>query len=147
MRAILIDPEKQTLTEVQIDRGYEAINAALGCGSFTTGAFLNGNLSRGFDSVAVSDDDMEDRGDPSFWFQVDADRDPPSSFPIAGPGLAVGTDGQGEDCDVRIGIAELTQRVTFTRRKFRGFTVRTDVPGADLAVEMKAPIVDDGKDG
>jgi hypothetical protein len=150
MRAILIDPEKQSLTEIQLKSGdFREINKAIGCRSFTTGAFLNGSLEEGFDSVDVSDDDMEDRGDPRFWFQVDADRDPPSSYPIAGRGLAVGTDKEGATCDVRIGIDELRSRIAFTQRKFRGFKTYTGAEahgrGADVVVELKAPVIDGTK--
>jgi hypothetical protein len=35
--------------------------------------------AEGFDSIHVSDDFLEDRADPRLWFQVDADRTPPSS--------------------------------------------------------------------
>jgi hypothetical protein len=33
---------------------------------------------------------------PRFWFQVDAERDPPSSFPLAGRGLLTGADAPPE---------------------------------------------------
>jgi hypothetical protein len=87
-RAILIDPEKRNFTEIQIGKGIKDIYKAIGCRCFTTGAFLTGSIEEGFDSVMVSDDDLEDRDDPRFWFQVDADRNP--SFPIAGRGLVTG---------------------------------------------------------
>src|SRR5215471_11584055 len=100
MRAILIDPEKRTLTEIEItgnDDDLEEIYALLHCKRFaSSGRNLNGSLEAGFDNILVSDDDMEDRDDPRFWFQVDADRDPPSSYPIAGRGLAVGVGRKGE---------------------------------------------------
>jgi hypothetical protein len=73
MRAILIDPEKQSVTEIQLKTGdFREINKVIGCGSFTTGAFLNGSIEDGFDTVVVSDDALEERDDPRFWFQVDA---------------------------------------------------------------------------
>jgi hypothetical protein len=150
MRAILIDPEKQSVTEIQLETGdFREINKAIGCRSFTSGAFLSGSIEEGFDSVDVSDDDMEDRDDPRFWFQVDADRNPPSSYPIAGRGLAVGTDKEGDTCDVRISINELRARIAFTQRKFRGFKTYTGAEaharGADIVVEPEAPIIDGSK--
>jgi hypothetical protein len=100
-RAILIDPEQQSFTEVKIGRGIDQIQQLLHCRSFTgSGRALNGSLSKGFDSILVSDDYLEDREDPRFWFQLDAERNPPSSFPIAGFGLAHGVDEQGETCDL-----------------------------------------------
>jgi hypothetical protein len=144
-RAILIDPEQRTFTEVKIGRGIKPIQRLLHCQSFTTGArSFNGSLKEGFDTLYVSDDCLEDRDNPRFWFQVDADRNPPSSFPIAGYGLAMGVNDRGEACDLRIGIAELKSRITFTRRKFRGFEVK-EYAGEGLPhiqVDVIAPIVD-----
>ena len=122
MRAILIDPETKTFTEIQIADDIDGIQKVLRCGRFTTGGRpLRGSLSTGFDTLYVSDDNLEDREGPRFWFQVDADRDPPSSYPIAGPGLAYGIDSNGAACDVGISVAELQSRITFTQWKFRGF--------------------------
>ena len=122
MRAILIDPETKTFTEIQIADDIDGIQKVLRCGRFTTGARpLRGSFSIGFDTLYVSDDSLEDREGPRFWFQVDADRDPPSSYPIAGPGLAYGIDSNGAACDVGINVAELQSRITFTQWKFRGF--------------------------
>jgi hypothetical protein len=141
MRAILIEPDKRTLTEIQLeDDDYRRIQKVLRCRSFTTGAHLSGSIEAGFDAVCVSDDPLEDRDDPRFWFQVDATRSPPSSYPITGLGLAMGTDTEGAGCDVRISVEELTKRITFTQRKFRGFESRK-IPGG-LAIDINAPIID-----
>ena len=149
MRAILIDPEIKTLTEVNYDGENGEVYRLLGCGSVGIVAYLNNPTSDGgFDCVFASDDLLDDR-EPRYWFQVDAERDLPTSYPIAGPGLAVGTDDQGENADLKISLAELQSRVTFTRRKFRGFRTLSDAEararGADIALEVVAPIVDEGK--
>jgi hypothetical protein len=82
-RAILIDPEQQTLTERKIGRDIE-IQKLLCCQDFFGGSRpLHGSRSR-FDTLYVSDDCLKDHHDPRFWFQVDAERNPPSSFPFAG---------------------------------------------------------------
>jgi hypothetical protein len=140
MRAILIDPEKQSISEIQVESGFENIQAALRCDCFTEGAYLSGSIEKGFDAVYASDDELSEEDNPRFWFQVDADRNPPSSFPIAGLGLALGTDTEGNGCDVRISVAELTSRITFTQRKFHGFTV-TEIPHG-IKIEPNAPIID-----
>ncbi len=146
MRAILIDPEKQTLTEIQMEgEGIEEIYTLLGGRKITaSGRSLKGNMVDGFDHILVSDDYMEDRDADSlrFWFQVDADRNPPSSYPIAGRGLACGVDEEGGRTDLRISVAELTKRITFTQRKFRGFNVRKDIPDAHIAIEPVVPLID-----
>ena len=153
IRAILIDPQKRNVTETQIKGDdIKETQRILCCHSFTSGAHLGGSIEKGFDAVYVSDDYLEDRdeADLRFWFQVDADRDPPSSFPIAGLGLAHGVDPEGNCCDVTISVAELASRVTFTRRKFRGFaptTVRHSGRGTvAIEVGLKAPIIDTGDD-
>jgi hypothetical protein len=156
MRAILIDPEKRTITEIQLEDDYKKIQAVLRCRSFTTGAHLSGSIEQGFDAIYASDDELPDEPTadnpgPRFWFQVDADRDPPSSYPIGGLGLAMGVDKEGAGCDVRISVAELTKRITFTQRKFRGFKTFTgkeaQARGADFVVEMDAPIIDGTEEG
>ena len=92
----------------------------------------------------VSDDQIEDEDDPRFWVQVDADRNPPSSYPIAGLGLVCRTDPNGAGCGARISIIELKSRIRFTQRKFRGFQtqIREAAHGPHLVVEMKAPLID-----
>jgi len=52
MRAILIDPEKQTFTEIQLKGDdYREINTILCCRSHTLGAHLNGSIEKGFGAV------------------------------------------------------------------------------------------------
>jgi hypothetical protein len=145
MRAILIDPEKRTVSEIQHSGGgYQETNRILGCDTHTLGAWLNGSISKGFDAVYASDDLLEDQDDPRFWFQVDADRDPPSSFPITGRGVVLGTDWEGESCDAKISVEEVAKRITFTQRKFRGF--RTESGANFIKVEPIVPIIDGAAD-
>jgi hypothetical protein len=119
VRAILIDPEKQSLTEVQFETGdCREIQQTLGCQSFVTDAFLYDNtdedsLYDDFDMIITGNDDAADMVYPRFWFQVDADRAPPSSCPLAGLGLAVGSEWDGNPVDVQISVEELRSRITF----------------------------------
>ncbi len=149
-RAILIDPEKRSCSEIELAGGLDELYALLQCQHVTTGSRpFNGSMSEGFDTLLVSDDYLEDRDDPRFWFQVDAERNPPSSFPIAGYGLVCGVDEQGGRRDARISIEELGRRITFTQRKFRGFETKPiglhdigGVIGAGMQVNVIAPIID-----
>jgi hypothetical protein len=154
VKAVLIDSEHKTLSEIQlVDPGehdhLEELYRVLKCRRITSGAHLGGTLEDGFDSIFVSDDDLENRDDPRFWFRVDADRNPPSSFPIAGLGLAHGTNREGAMCDVKISVAELAKRITFTQRKFKGFSVTAFDPTKQhglvrplVQVDVIAPIID-----
>lgn len=141
MRGILIDSAAQAVAEIEWSGEYEDMLKILECEAIAEGAYLGGSIEHGFDAVMVSDDYLEDRDNPRFWFQVDANRDPPSSYPIAGRGLAVGTDPEGKSCDVCVRTEDLVHRVTFTQRKFRGFDVRKPREGV-LVVDVVAPIID-----
>ena len=98
-------------------------------------------MSKGFDAVYASDDLLDEKDDPRYWFQVDADRDPPSSHPIAGFGIALGTDPNGYECNVSISAETLAKRITFTQRKFRGF-MGPKVVGNTIVIDVAAPIID-----
>ncbi len=152
-RIYLIDPMSQSVTETKLGKGLPAIRSALKCKRFTIGSRpLRGNLADGCDSIYVSDDYLEDLEPEQtrYWFQVDADRDPPSSFPICGRGLVHGVDTAGDTCDVTISIAEVRSRITFTERRFKGFEVThggtTEMFGKIMpimtTVSAIAPIVD-----
>jgi hypothetical protein len=154
VRAYLIDSKAQTVTEVKVGKGLQAIYGALKCKRITTsGRALRGNYSDGFDSILVSDEPIEDLNpeDTKYWFQVDADCDPPSSYPICGRGLVQGADKFGETCDVTISIAEVRSRITFTQRRFQGFEVTngfTEVLGERMpmmSVSPVAPIQEEAK--
>jgi hypothetical protein len=80
--------------------------------------------------------------DPRDWYQVDADRNPPSSYPLSGRGLVVGIDDRGATCDARISLDELKSRITFTRRRFKGFDIKRTFPGS-IAITAATPIIDD----
>jgi hypothetical protein len=151
VRAYLIDSKAQTITEVKVGKGLPAIYSVLKCKHITaSGKALRGNIADGFDSIFVSDEDIEGLSpeETKYWFQVDADRDPPSSYPICGRGLVHGTDKLGEMCDVTISIAEVRSRITFTQRRFQGFEVThgfTEMFGKRMpmmSVSPVAPIVD-----
>jgi hypothetical protein len=115
MKAYLIDADQRSITEIDFVGDYEAMERMIDCYDLTTGAFLNGSIAKGFDALLVSDDLLEDGDDPKGWFQIDADRESPSSHPIPGRGLDIGTDKEGENCSASISLEELTARVTFKR--------------------------------
>lgn len=112
MRAYLIDPEPRTITEIDFGGGCAAIDRIIGCEWFTTVTMLNGSLAKGFDTIYVSHDALNPE---RCWCQYDAD-------PIAGKGVVVGFGPAGTKgyCDAHISLDELTRRIQFIRRKFRG---------------------------
>jgi hypothetical protein len=119
VRAILVDPEQQSLTEVELDphderRFYQLV----GSSTITDGATLIASSSRGWDAVFVNDEPMGFRSSRRFWFQIDVELTPPTSDPLQGRGLVVGFSKDGPH-DVHIGIEELRSRITFTQQKYR----------------------------
>ena len=116
MRALLINPRLQTITEIDYDGTSEAMCKLIGCDSFKVVSTLNGWLREGFDTVWVRGDELDDDKYQNRWFQIGVGTDKATN-PIAGKGLVVGTDEAGENCPAIISRDELTRRVTFTRRK------------------------------
>ena len=53
----------------------------------------------------------------------------------------IGCDPEGADAPATIGLEELTERIAFTKRKFRGFET-TEIPDG-ISVTVKAPIIEE----
>jgi hypothetical protein len=148
MRAILIDPETKTFTEIDFKGGREEIEHLLGTISWCSGLYrwLRGSSGEDFETIMVDACGMETRPEQRFWFQVDADREEneTTSPPIAGKGLVVGCDAQGKDADARTSLDELRRRITFTQRKFRGICQQ---PSKGMRGPLLAPIIDGANEG
>jgi hypothetical protein len=116
MRGYLINSERHTIEEIDFGPDLDDICRVLNCRKIANcSRSLRGNMTEGFDSIYASDDYLEDH--PLFGFQVDTDRTPPSSFPVAGNGLVHGVDEEGHLCDIKITLDEVRARITFTRIK------------------------------
>jgi len=157
MRAFLVDATIRTITEFDFVDKYhepEEIIGGDGRGSFALGSgplnppreddedeylsdylYVRENLypdeiARGVKDTPVIDGAIEIKGDPRFWFQIDADLDPPATLPIPGRGLVIGVNQDGEWTDARTTLEELTKRVRFTRRRLHG-TISTEIIEGD----------------
>ena len=96
MRAILIDPKAQTVTEVDHAGGCESIYALVGCSTFTVIALA------GRDVMYLDDEGLLFEGEkPAFTF-----GDYPQ--PLVGRGLIVSTDEMGEDVAADMSLAAAT---------------------------------------
>ena len=155
MRALLINPDFRTITEINIAGDWDLIREQLDA-YFITIAMpaLFRHPGGAADAVYIDDHQMEAQDDPRGWFQIDA------SAPHAGRALVIGIDpGEphptelgvafyedlvgpdycgGAHCDARIRIADLAARVTFTRRKFRKYHEATNG-----LIRIVAPIVEE----
>jgi len=115
MRAILIDPEKRSFEEIDFAHDCDNVQGRIYAWSGCRLPF-HGSFEDGFDTLYV----IQDRGDPRFWYEIDAKEDSRSSL-LTCCGLIFGVDKDGETCDAHISLEELRVRVTFTQRIFRGF--------------------------
>ena len=103
MKAYLIDPKQQTITQVEHDASdYRNISRTIGCDYFTT-VVLNEH-----DDTIYLDDEGLLYMDIKYMFQIDNNE----NFCYAGKGLVLGTDEEGESCEPNITLDELKKRVT-----------------------------------
>ena len=107
MKAYLIDPKEQTITQVEHDASdYKNISRTIECDYFTT-VVLNEH-----DDTIYLDDEGLLYMDIKYMFQIDNNE----NFCYAGKGLVLGTDKEfgreGESCEPTITLDELKKRVT-----------------------------------
>jgi hypothetical protein len=103
IKAILIDSTAQEVREIEIENKLEAYYAAIGCN--TIDAVYPGELE-GRDVVYVDDNGLLDG--PQHFFHL-------AGFPtpLAGNGLVIGTDDEGESVDAATPVDQVRQGVMF----------------------------------
>ena len=94
MRAILIDPAKQTVTEVDYDGDYQSIYKLTDCTTFTVPFVLENE-----DALYVDDEGLWGATD---FFRIEGYPDP-----LAGRGLILGTDEDGKSVAAKSDIEDL----------------------------------------
>lgn len=108
MRAILIDPEAKTITEVDYDGNYKSIYKLIGCQTFTV-VGINDN-----ESIFVDDEGL--LNNPEFFFMWRGYHQP-----LAGKGLILGVDDEGESVETKLTLDYVVDHVTFPELSFQGF--------------------------
>ena len=107
MQAILIDPFKQEIHPVEYSGDYTEIQKLLGCKWFTCAypPNLNGDV------IYVDDEGLyvEDQR----FFMIEG-----YPHPLAGYGLLLGTDDEGESVRPKSNVMELIQRLSFVDIEF-----------------------------
>jgi hypothetical protein len=101
MRAILIDPFTRSITEIDYSGNYEDIYTLIGRDTFTVAAINN----RG-DGIFVDDEGLLKPGQEFFWH----DGYPQ---PLAGKGLVLGCDEDGETVEPTVSTAEVAKHTRF----------------------------------
>ena len=103
MRGVKIDPEHGTIEEVDYSGDYKDIYKMLDIDTFTVVDLDNNN------TLFVDDEGL--LKDPEFFFTIDDGQ------PLAGKGLVLATDKEGETVATNLTIEDLTARIKFKRLK------------------------------
>lgn len=107
MRAILIDAIAKTVTEVEMEgESYKEIHRLIGCECFTMAVQLENK-----DAILVDDEGL--LKDPQHFFYVDGWY----PMPLAGKGIIVGSDEEGETVAAKTDLRTVKGRVTFLNRR------------------------------
>lgn len=109
MKAYLIDPQEREIRQVDYDGDYKSIYRLLDIDTFTA---VELNDKR--DVVYVDDEGL--LKDPVYFFTVEG-----YGQPLAGKGLVLGTDGEGETVEPTLSLETLTQMVGWKRLTVTGF--------------------------
>lgn len=109
LHAILIDPTSRTVEPVELNRGYREISRILGCGCFTT-------LGLSRSEVLYLDDEGLLKEEPGPFFKLEG-----YPQPLAGRGLILGLDFDGESVSTKLTVEKVRQKVSWPEVKFVGF--------------------------
>jgi hypothetical protein len=100
-KAILINPENNTITEVEIGEGISEIYAQIECRAFDIVRL--GKKGKQENDVYVDDEGL--LGEIKFGFSIG------NSQPLAGKGLILGCNNQGESVDTNLTLEEAKSNV------------------------------------
>ena len=101
MKALLIDSKNRMITKIEIGEHFTEISKAIGCEVFAAPHIMQNN-----DTLYCDDEGL--LKDPQHFFLLDS-----YPQPIAGNGLILGCDNEGESVDVSMSLMELSNKVTF----------------------------------
>ncbi len=116
MKAILIDSERQEIKDVDYDGDYKNICKMIKCDIFTIALILENE-----DSICVDDEGL--LKDEAYLFKFEG-----YSSPLAGLGLILGTDSEGESISVKSSLEDIKNKVKFLGKHkieegMRGFVI------------------------
>src|SRR5258708_10647972 len=104
IRAILIDSNTGLCTETEIEQGsLQDLYRVIGCKTIEV---VRSRVLQGRDVIYVDEEGL--LHDPTLFFKIDG-----FPQPIAGNGLVVGTDSQGDDIDVKTPLDVIKRSVQF----------------------------------
>lgn len=106
MQAYLIDPIAERVSVVDYDGDYNSIYKLIDCSMFDLV-----NITHDGDAIFVDDEGLFKRRQWFFEYLFPNGR----SVTLAGRGLVLGVDHEGESVSPKIDLEELTSRITFKR--------------------------------
>ena len=101
MKALLIDSKNRMISQIEIGEHFTEISKAIGCEVFAAPHIMKNN-----DTLYCDDEGL--LKNPEHFFLLDS-----YPQPIAGNGLILGCDDEGESVDVSMSLIELSSRITF----------------------------------
>ena len=130
MRAILIDPEAKTITEVQYDGNYKSIYKLIDCETFTFVGIDGENV------IFVDDEGLFK--EPKHFFIWKG-----YPQPLSGKGLILDTDDEGDSIATDLPIDYVKSQVKFTELSLKGFDPIPEgaVTGKDHWMGEGVPII------
>jgi hypothetical protein len=100
MKAILIDPFAKEITEIEYDGNWQQIGKIIDCELFTTAGLSDG------DTVFVDDEGLF-KGETAFFKHAHYPQ------PLAGKGLILGTDSEGDSISPQLTLLEHKAQIAF----------------------------------
>jgi hypothetical protein len=101
MKALLIDSKNKVVKQIEIGEHFTEISKAIDCEVFAAPHIMHNN-----DTLYCDDEGL--LKNPENFFLLDS-----YPQPIAGTGLILGCDDEGESTDVSMSLDELSNKVTF----------------------------------
>jgi len=130
MRGFLIDPEAKTITEVDHNGDYKQIYEFIGVDCFTVVQMDDVNC------VYVDDEGL--LNNPRYFFTIQGYHQP-----LAGKGLVLGVDEEGETIGTNLELEDLQKIIRFTELSVQGFRPLPEgkVTGPDHWMGAGIPII------
>jgi hypothetical protein len=128
MKAILVDPGTQTFTEVEHTGDYKNIYTLIEADPFDIVRLSEAN------SMYVDDEGLL-REPPPEWFMI------VNNQPLAGKGLILGNNAQGESISTTLTIDEAKALIGFERLSFDGFEQYPEGTRVDHPILGNVPLI------
>lgn len=135
MRAILIDPKNKSVSEVEYDGNYKSIYKLIDCGTFTVIQIDE------TESIIIDDEGLFkslDSQEPDDFFLWEG-----YNQPLAGKGLILGVDREGESVATKLTVEEVKAKVSFARyivRDIQTHEGKTTRYGKEMAFVQSVPV-------